>query len=102
LFFSLEPPLHILKYRADGTPPALRGTVHGPAGPISLKTVHWTVFLALDVPVPFVLPFAYPQTSRQIKICPFPKKTGAIARAGIRLQVCIDQPMVMPSMGRSK
>ena len=27
----------------------------GPAGPISLKTVHWTVFRALDVPVPYSL-----------------------------------------------
>jgi len=27
----------------------------GPAGPISLKTVHWTVFQALDVPVPYSL-----------------------------------------------
>ena len=40
----------------------------GPAGPISLKTVHWTVFRALDVPVPFDLPLAIPLTSRQISI----------------------------------
>ena len=32
----------------------------GPADPISLKTLHWSVFRALDVPVPFILPFAYP------------------------------------------
>ncbi|MBQ8964374.1 MAG: hypothetical protein IJ089_11385, partial [Clostridia bacterium] len=36
----------------------------GPAGPISLKTVHRTVFQALDVPVPFVLPSAFPPTAR--------------------------------------
>ena len=29
---------------------AALGAVHGPAGPISLKTVHWTVFRALDAP----------------------------------------------------
>jgi len=28
--------------------PASRVLLHGPAGPISLKTVHWTVFRALD------------------------------------------------------
>ncbi|MBQ9040718.1 MAG: hypothetical protein IJ119_14710, partial [Clostridia bacterium] len=42
----------------------------GPAGPISLKTVHRTVFRALDVPVPFVLPSAFPPTARQIRIYP--------------------------------
>ncbi|MBQ6121627.1 MAG: hypothetical protein IJI59_07770, partial [Clostridia bacterium] len=36
----------------------------GPAGPISLKTVHRTVFRALDVPVPFLLPFSFPPTAR--------------------------------------
>ena len=32
----------------------------GPAGPISLKTLHWSVFRALDVPVP--------SSPRQLKI----------------------------------
>ena len=41
----------------------------GPAGPISLKSVHWTDFQALDVPVPFDLPLAIPLTSRQTRIC---------------------------------
>ncbi|MBQ8964483.1 MAG: hypothetical protein IJ089_11965, partial [Clostridia bacterium] len=30
--------------------PATRATYRGPTGPISLKTVHWTVFRALDAP----------------------------------------------------
>ena len=34
----------------ETTSSALTGTKHGPAGPISLKTVHWTVFRALDAP----------------------------------------------------
>ena len=32
--------------------PAARATYHGPAGPISLKTLHWRVFRALDAPEP--------------------------------------------------
>ena len=37
-----------------GTMQAFSGksTYHGPTGPISLKTVHWTVFRALDAPEP--------------------------------------------------
>jgi hypothetical protein len=27
-----------------------KSTYHGPAGPISLKNVHWTFFRALDAP----------------------------------------------------
>ena len=34
------------------TRPFGRPTYHGPSGPISLKTVHWTVFRALDAPEP--------------------------------------------------
>lgn len=30
--------------------PALRATLHGSADPVSLKTVHWTVFRALNAP----------------------------------------------------
>ncbi len=32
--------------------PFLFPVPYGPAGPISLKTIHWIVFRALDVPVP--------------------------------------------------